>query len=69
MNALNLAGVPIDELQISLGADTTDTNTANIDNVVLNAAVTPIGEPSSFVLLGTGVLGGVFGVLRRRFAA
>jgi hypothetical protein len=68
-NAFNLAGVTIDELQISLGADIADTNTANIDNVVLNAAVTPIPEPSSFVLVGTGVLGGVLVALRRRFAA
>ncbi len=70
MDAIHLAGVTIDELQITLNADLGTSTSAHIDNVVLNAAVTPIPtpEPASVVLLGTGVLGSLC-ALRRRFVA
>jgi PEP-CTERM motif len=66
-DASTLAGVTINDLHITLNADS-GSHSANVDNVVLNPAVAATPEPSSFVLLGTGILG-TLGALKRRFAA
>lgn len=55
------SGILIDDLQIALNPGS-GTTSVNLDNIVLNATAP---EPGSFVLLGTGILG-LVGMLRRK---
>lgn len=65
VSSINLAGVAINELDVTLNA--TSTTATDIDNLVLTPVAGSTPEPSSLLLLGSGVAG-LAGVVRRKLA-